>query len=155
MFWLFIFAIAQAFGHQQGNKPFFPFLQTSHYSLRSWIGLEGQKILVTLGYPWLPLVTLTRTPIRLCNILMIPTNCQFIGNLFSLVPSLNCVSDDKSPLRFPWKPSTPPLKNPPPTAIKMTGPLRGNHDLLRHKNWRGQDATFLNDKACLIRQLLY
>ena len=35
MFWLFIFAIAQAFGHQQ-----------VHYSLRSWVGFEGQKILV-------------------------------------------------------------------------------------------------------------
>ena len=55
----------------------------------NWVG--GSE---DFGYPWLPLVTRTRTPIRLCSILMTPTNCQFMGNLFSLVPSLNCVSDD-------------------------------------------------------------
>ena len=69
-------------------SPFFRFYSLFIAEL-NWVG--GSE---DFGYPWLPLVTLTRTPIRLCNILMIPTNCQFIGNLFSLVPSLNCVSDD-------------------------------------------------------------
>ena len=97
---------------------------------------------------------LTRTPIRLCNILMTPTNCQFIGNLFSLVPPLNCVSDDWSYLRFPWKPSTPPPKKSSPNGHKNDWSLKGNQDLLRRKKWRRQDATFPVDKACLIRQLL-
>ena len=44
----------------------------------NWVGGSEDFGYVTLK--------LTRTPIRLCNILMTPTNCQFIGNLFSLVP---------------------------------------------------------------------
>ena len=92
-----------------------------------WVG--GSE---DFGYPWLPLVTLgyplvtlTRTPIRLCNILITPTNCQFIGNLFSLVPSLNCVSDDWSHLRFPWKPSKPPPKKSSPNGHKNDWSLEG------------------------------
>ena len=61
MFLLFILAIAQAFGHQQGNKPFFRFERPVIIHCGVGLGWRVRRFwlpLVTLGYPWLPLVTL-------------------------------------------------------------------------------------------------
>lgn len=64
------------------NREISPFSVFTDQSLfiaeLGWVGGSEDFGCVTLK--------LTRTPIRLCDILMTPTNCQFIGNLFSLVP---------------------------------------------------------------------
>ena len=61
------------------NREISPFSVFTDQSLfigkLGWVGGSEDFGCVTLK--------LTRTPIRLCDILMTPTNCQFIGNLFS------------------------------------------------------------------------
>ena len=57
-------------------SPFSVFRDRSLFTAElNWVGGSEDFGYVTLK--------LTRIPIRLCNILMTPTNCQFIGNLFS------------------------------------------------------------------------